>query len=80
MALVIGDQELQAINLTAEELRLEIAIWFYQTGKMSSGQASKFANVSRVQFQKELGQRKVPVNYGIEDFEQDMQTIQEAKN
>lgn len=73
-------QELQAINLTAEELRLEMAIWFYQTGKLSSGQAIKFANISRVQFKKELGQRKIPVNFGIEDFEQDIQTIQSVRN
>jgi predicted HTH domain antitoxin len=48
MALIIRDSELQQANLTAEELKFEIAIMLYQRGKLSSGKARKFANMSSV--------------------------------
>ncbi len=71
MALIIRDSELQQANLTAEELKFEIAIMLYQRGKLSSGKARKFANMSRVAFHKILGERKIEFNYTEEDLDQD---------
>lgn len=75
MALVIEDRDLHAAHITEEELRLEIAILLYQQERFTMGQASWFAGMNRILFQKELGKREIPVNYDIEDLEEDMQTL-----
>ena len=75
MALIIGDSELQEVNLSAEELRLEIAIMLYQKGKLSSGKAGKFAGIPRVAFLNILGERKIESNYTEEDLDQDLKNL-----
>ena len=75
MALLIEDRDLQAAQLTEEELRLEIAILLYQQAKFSTGKASAFANMNRVLFQKELGKRKISVNYDLEELNKDLITL-----
>ena len=78
MGLLINDAELKEATISAEELRLEIAILLYQMKKLSSGKASKFAGIPRVIFQKELGKRKIPVNFGEDDLEKDLRTLRMA--
>lgn len=75
MALIIADEELQAAQLTEEELRLEIAILLYQQARFSMGKASAFAGMERLAFQKILGERGIPVNYDEEDWLADLNTL-----
>lgn len=75
MAVVIEDRDLQAAQITEEELYLEIALLFYQQGRYSLGRASELAKMDRISFQKELGKRQIPVNYDIEEFEKDLKTL-----
>ncbi|MCB9053392.1 MAG: UPF0175 family protein [Lewinellaceae bacterium] len=75
MALVIEDRDLNAAHITEEELRLEIAILLYQQERFSMGQASRFAEMNRILFQRELGKREIPVNYDVEDLEEDLETL-----
>lgn len=75
MALLIEDKDLQAAQVTEAELRLEIAILLYQQAKFSTGKASAFAHMNRVLFQKELGKRKIPVNYDLEELNKDLATL-----
>lgn len=75
MALIIKDSELAQVNLSAEELKLEMAVMLYQRGKLSAGQASKFAGISRIAFQKILGERKIEINYTEEDLDRDFKNL-----
>ena len=75
MGLHINDQELKDINLSKEELRLEIALMLYQNERLSSGKAAKFASLSRIAFQKELAKREIPVNYGVSELEEDLEAL-----
>lgn len=75
MALVIEGRDLNAAHISEEELRLEIAILLYQQGRFSMGQAARFAEMNRILFQRELGKRELPVNYGVADFEEDLETL-----
>lgn len=75
MGLIIDENDLREVDMSAEELKLEIAILFYKKGRMSSGRASKFAGLPRLIFLKELGKRKVPVNYDEEELEKDLNTL-----
>ncbi len=75
MAILIKDEDLSAAQLTENELRLEIAILLYQKARFSLGKASRFVGMNRILFQKELGKRKIPVNYESEDLNEDMETL-----
>lgn len=75
MALLIEDRDLHAAHITEEELRLEIAILLYQQERFTMGQASRFAGMNRILFQKELGKREISVNYDIDDLEEDLKTL-----
>ena len=75
MLLDISDQILQASGLTEEELTLEIAVALYQREILSLGKAAELANLHRFAFQAALSERQVPVNYGLEDLEVDMATL-----
>jgi len=71
----ISDQILQASGLTEEELTLEIAVALYQREILSLGKAAELANLHRMAFQTALSERQVPVNYGPDDLEADMATL-----
>ena len=75
MALIIEDEYLQEMNLSSEALRLEIAILLYQQQRLSLGKASKLAGLNQILFQKEMGKRKVEVNYDADEFARDLKTL-----
>jgi len=75
MILQIEELELEAIQMTLEEFKLEIAVLLYAKGKLSMGKASRVANMNRILFQKELGKRKVPMNYDEVELKRDLETL-----
>jgi len=77
MSIVISDDILHATHMTEAEFLQEIAILFYEKGKLSLGKASKLARMGRIQFQLLLASRQIPINYGIEDFEADLKTLRQ---
>jgi len=77
MGLIIPDDILQATRMTAEELRQEIAVLLFQRDKLTLGQASRLAGMSRLQFQHLLASRQIPVHYDVAEFEEDLRTLGE---
>lgn len=75
MALIIKNEELQEVQLSEEELRLELAVLFYQQKRLSLGKASKFAGLNRILFQKELGKRQVETSYDQEELSYDLKAL-----
>lgn len=76
MSLVIPDEFLQTAHITEADLKLEIAILLFQQEKITLGTASQFADMNQLEFQRILGSRKIPIHYGIEDFQQDLKTLE----
>jgi predicted HTH domain antitoxin len=68
-------QFIQATRRTEAEIRLHLAIIFYTDFKMSAGKCGAFVGMSRVEFFEELGNRQIPRNYDVEDFENDLKTL-----
>ena len=58
-------------------MRQEIAIMLFQRDKLTLAQASRFAGMHRVAFQHLLASRQISPHYGVEDFEQDLQTLRD---
>ncbi|MDJ0898685.1 MAG: UPF0175 family protein [Xenococcus sp. MO_188.B8] len=79
MSLVIPDEFLQTADISEAELQLEIAILLFQQEKITLGTASQFAGMNQLDFQRILGSRKIPIHYGVDEFKQDLKTL-EANN
>jgi predicted HTH domain antitoxin len=78
MSVVISDEILHASQLTPNEFRQEIAVYLFQTGRLTLGYASSLADMSLNAFRQLLKQRKVALySYDVEDFELDLKNLQE---
>ncbi|MGB5969833.1 MAG: UPF0175 family protein [Spirulinaceae cyanobacterium] len=76
MSLVIPDEFLQTARISETDLKLEIAILLFQQEKITLGTASQFAQMNQLEFQRVLGRRKIPNHYGVEEFRQDLKTLE----
>lgn len=76
---MISEDILYATRMTEAEFLQEVAILLYEKGKLSLGKASKLARMSRIQFQSLLASRQIPINYGIDDFEADLNTLRKLE-
>lgn len=76
MSLVIPDEFLQTAHISEADLKLEIAILLFQQEKITLGTASQFAEMNQMEFQRILGGRKIPIHYGVEDFQQNPNTVE----
>ena len=77
MAVVIPDETLRQARMTEAELLQELAILLFQREKLTLAQASHLAQMPRIQFQHLLASRQIPVHYGLEELESDVQTLKE---
>ncbi len=59
--------------------RLTSPIGLYTSGEVTLGQAAEVAHLNQTQFLHELGHRNIPMNYGVEDFAQDLITIEKLR-
>jgi predicted HTH domain antitoxin len=75
MAVLISDEIFNATHMSEQELKQEIAVMLYQKVKLTLAQASKLAGINRIQFQHLLASRDIPINYSIEDFNNDIETL-----
>ena len=75
MSLVIPDDFLRAANMSAGELRREIALLLFQQDKLTLGQASKFAGMSQLEFQRLLAGHHIPIHYDSQEFADDLDTL-----
>lgn len=76
MSLVINDDLLTTAHISAEDLFTESVILLFQQERLTLGQSSTLLGIDRIAFQHLLAQRKIPVHYGVADFEADIATLQ----
>lgn len=75
MGFILEDEVLQAAKITEEELRQEIALLLFQRGKLTLAQAARVARMDRLRFQHLLASRQVPLHYGEEGLQRDLETL-----
>ena len=75
MSVVISDQLLEKANLSEQELRIEIALIFFQKKAFTLGKASEFAGIPQFLFQKILADRKIPIHYEYADLLEDLESL-----
>lgn len=77
MSVIIPNDILQAVRMTEDELRQEIAVLLFQKEKLTLAQASRLAGMGRLQFQHLLASRQIPVHYDVAELEEDLKTLKE---
>jgi predicted HTH domain antitoxin len=77
MNVVIPEAIVQATRMSCEELLREIAVLLFQQDKLTLGQAAELAQINQREFRHLLVSRQIPLHYGVEDFEQDLRTLEE---
>src|SRR6266540_3200225 len=73
MPLTLPDELLQSTKLTEAELKAELALALFQQERLTLGQAAILAGLPQLDFQRLLASRRIPLHYGIEAMEQDLQ-------
>jgi predicted HTH domain antitoxin len=73
--MVLSDDLLDAAHLTEAEVRAELALSLFAQDRLTLGQATRLAGLPYLEFQALLASRKIPLHYGIEEFEADVDTL-----
>ncbi len=77
MKIEIPNDAIKRSNLSEQELRLELALFLFQKNIFTLESASKFAGIDSYRFQKLLGANKIPIHYSLDDFKDDLRTLNE---
>ena len=75
MGLTIPENILDAADITAEELLIEIAVHLYDTERLSFGQAKNLAQMDHLAFQQEIAKRDVYIKYDEDDLATDLHNL-----
>jgi len=75
VTLTIPDERFGNLKLDERDLMTDIAIGLYKREQVSLGRAADIAGVSAPQFLSELGRRKIPINYDVDDLRADIATL-----
>jgi predicted HTH domain antitoxin len=66
-----------ATRLSPDELIRELAIYLFQQGKLSFGKAREMSSMTVWDFQQLLSSRGVCLHYTVEDYSEDLKTLEE---
>lgn len=77
MSVVISDRDLQAAKISEAEMLREIAVMLFQQERFTLAQASRFARMNQLAFQRLLASRQIPLHYDIAELREDFQSLQE---
>ena len=75
MTLTIPSERFGARRVTEQDALVDIAIGLYKREEISLGRAAEVASISSVQLLGELGRRHIPINYGPDDLQADLATL-----
>ncbi len=75
MLVSIPDEIFEEAHLSEPELKRELALALFQQERLTLAQASRLAAVNQLKFQDLLAERRIPIHYGIEEFDEDMRTL-----
>lgn len=74
--LVVPKELLDQLHLAPDEMLIEIAVHLYDIRRLTMGQAKRLAGLDQMAFQHEMAKRDVYLNYDVEEFRKDMETLE----
>lgn len=79
MNVTIPDEVLVLGEMTPDDVVAEIAVLLYQRRKASLGKAAELAKMGTGDFLRLLGSRDIPIDYDVDDFRQDVETLRKLR-
>ena len=74
--LILDDGLIKNMNMSEQEVKLEFAIWLYESDKISLRKAAKVASMNWLDFSKILVERNIPtIKMNTEEFEAEVNTV-----
>lgn len=67
------------LQLSATDLRTELAVALFQQEQITLGTASQIADMHQVEFQHLIASRGICVHYDVEEFEQDLASLRQDR-
>jgi predicted HTH domain antitoxin len=77
MTIVISNEVLQNVEMSEEQMLQEIAIMLFQQDRFTLAQASRFAQMNQLEFQKLLASRQIPLHYDLAELREDVKSLAE---
>lgn len=75
MALLITDDILDNVQMSGNELLIDIACYLYEKKKLSFGKARAMSQLDQISFQMELGKRSIDIHYSEKDLKTDLDNL-----
>ena len=63
-------------RLSAKDGALHLAIGLFVTEEATLGQAAETAGLSQTEFLRELGKRRIPIHYGRDEMNADLDAVE----
>jgi predicted HTH domain antitoxin len=77
MTVTIPSERLGNVPLSEHDTVVDIAIGLYKREQVSLGRAAEVAGVSSMDFLAELGRRRIPITYVVDDLKSDVAALNE---
>jgi predicted HTH domain antitoxin len=77
--LAIDQDILDSARLTADEAKVELAIYLYSQGRLSIGKARELAGMPLWPFRQLLAARQIPPHYAETDLLEDVETLRSLR-
>lgn len=77
MSVTIDEDVLDSARITGDELKIEIAISLYASGRLSIDKARELAGMPLWRFRQLLASRGIPPHFNEQDLLEDVQTLQD---
>jgi len=61
--------------MTEEERMRELAVALFQMERLTLARACRLAQMDRIEFQRLLASRRIPMHYDVAEFEEDIATL-----
>ncbi len=75
MIITIPDELIKNASENDQKYFIDLAVFLYDKRILTMGQAKRMAGLDQIAFQKEMATRDVYMNYDVEEFEKDLETL-----
>ena len=77
--MLIPESVLFATNMSVQDLKVELAVHLFAQDKLSFGKARELAGMNVWDFMHLLGSRGVPIHYDVDEYEEDLATLEKLR-
>ena len=75
MAITISDDLLTTVQMSDDELLVDLACYLYDKERLSFGKCRQLCGMNHVEFQKALAAREIDIKYTRKDFDTDLKNM-----